>query len=77
MADKKMGHYIAQIEAHEMAMRIAEAYLEIKRPAGHTAEQGMQTIKDHNPHFSAACYRAALAAGKYVEEAINNFQRVQ
>lgn len=72
--------FIAQIEAHELACRIAEAVMQFKRPPGLSAEQALASISETGPQGKMAiegCYRAALSVGKYLEEAVNNFQRVQ
>lgn len=63
--------YIAKMNAHEMACRIAEAISGLKRPAGTTAEEMMNKVRETNPIAHAQYYRAAGAAGKYIEEAIN------
>jgi len=63
--------YIAKMNAHEMACRIAEAISGLKRPAGTTAEEMMNKVRETNPIAHAQYYRAAGAAAKYIEEAIN------
>lgn len=68
--------YIAQINPHEMALRIAEASMGIKRPPGKTAEQVMKEMKNSFPDIVPGFYRAALAAAKYLEESINDYKRV-
>lgn len=69
--------YIAQLNPHEMALRIAEDCMSIERPKGRTAEEALNIMKDEDPDAVKASYRAALAAAKYLEEEINNSQRVQ
>lgn len=69
--------YIAQLNPHEMALRIAEACMSIERPKGQTAEDSLNTMKEQDPEAVRAFYRAAFAAAKYLEEEINNSQRVQ
>jgi len=74
MTDK----YIAQMNAHEMAIRLAEAAMGITRPAGFTAEQCMARIAKQDEDGAAAFYRMALAAANYMEDSINETaQRVQ
>ncbi len=74
---KQYDKYIAKMDAHEMACRLAEAAMGLKREAGLTAEQAMQAISLQDKDAGAAFYRMALAAAKYMEDAINDFQRVQ
>lgn len=70
--------HIAEINAHEMACRIAEAIMYIERPTGLSAEQALNIIRETEDNFFVeTCYRAATAAGEYLEEAINNRQRMQ
>lgn len=69
--------YIAQIDPHEMALRIAESLMGLNRPFGKTAEQALTEMKSQDSQAVAGFYRAALAAAKYLEEAINDYQRVQ
>lgn len=69
--------YIAEINPHEMALRIAEAACGFKRPEGKAPEEAMQELIAADEFAGRGFYRAALAAGKYLEEAINNYKRVQ
>lgn len=72
--------WIAQIEAHEMACRICEAMTGWKRDPGKTPEIALSELAAQGEVQKEAVggfYRAALAAGLYMEEAINDYQRVQ
>lgn len=68
--------YIAQINPHELALRMAEAACGFKRPPGKNAEEAMQELIAADEFTGRGFYRAALAAGKYLEEAINDYKRV-
>lgn len=69
--------YIAEMNPHEMALRIAEACLGVKRKPGFSPEYLLSEMRDQYPHEVAGFYRAALAAAKYLEESINSRERVQ
>lgn len=69
--------YIAELNPHELALRIAEAACHFKRPPGKEAEACMQELIAADEFTGRGCYRAALAAAKYLEESINNYQKVQ
>lgn len=69
--------FIAEISAHEMACRILEAITAKERYPDMTAEENMHLVKKFDPSLHAACYRAAGAAGRYIEEAVNDYKRVQ
>lgn len=68
--------WIAELNPHEMALRIAEAACQIRRPPGKSAEEALAEMRKHDEFAVAGFYRAALAAAKYLEEAVNNFSRV-
>lgn len=69
--------WIAELNPHEMALRIAEATCGFKRPAGKAALACMQELLAQDEDAASGFYRAALAATKYLEEAINNYSKVQ
>jgi hypothetical protein len=76
MTGKIIEKYIAELKPHEMALRLAEAATNLKRDPLKTAEANMLAIKKADPDAFASFYRMALAAAQYLEEAINDYQRV-
>lgn len=75
-----MDKLIAELNPHEMAIRIAEAVMNVQRPKGLSANEALDQIASTDKDSAEAVkgfYRAALSAAKYLEEAINNYQRVQ
>lgn len=65
---RKTAALIAEIDEAELAVRILEAFLWIKRPPGTTAEQALKT--GHITTCNGA-RNAALAAMKYITECVN------
>ncbi|WP_342152400.1 hypothetical protein [Methylorubrum sp. SB2] len=72
--------FVAEIDADELACRIAEAACGIRRPPGMTAKQALDNMSrltrrmgetDTVPGFR----RAAQAAAEYLTECINNGRR--
>ena len=68
--------YIAEINPHEMALRIAEACIGVKRKAGYTPEALLKEMRLQYPDEVVGFYRAAWAAAKYLEESINDYKKV-
>jgi len=76
--DQRDLDYCLGSNPHEMALRIAEASIGLKRPDGADAKAILDKMReDFDPAMVAGFYRAALAAAKYLEESINDYQRVQ
>jgi uncharacterized membrane protein len=78
MADDTMTtarklHSIAEISEAELACRMGEAMLGMKRPPGLTAEQALDTVSDD---ARDALRQAARAAMEYWRECIEQSQRV-
>lgn len=69
--------FIAEMNPHELALRIAEACIGVKRKPGYTPEALLTEMRQQYPDEVAGFYRAAWASAKYLEESINNFQKVQ
>lgn len=66
--------YIAQLDAHEMALRIAESLMGITRPQGKSAEQCLADMKQEDASAVAGFYREPLAAFHYLEDALNDWR---
>lgn len=68
----KRANYIAEIDADELAARMAEAVLRIKRPPGKSAKEALaDTPADWGPAFQ----RGATAAMEYWRECIQKMQQ--
>ena len=66
-------HSIAEISEAELAVRIGEAMVAMKRRRGSTAEQALD---DLDRHFRIAVLNAARATMEYWRECIEQSQRV-
>lgn len=64
---RKAASFIAEISEAELACRIAEAVLGLKRPPGQTAEQAMDGMDDAGLAFR----HAARVAMDYWRECLN------
>jgi hypothetical protein len=61
----------AAIDSAELALRIAEACLRMKRPPGATARESLDQLRTAEPEFIAGFDRAAIRAMEYFVECIN------
>ena len=61
--------FIAEIDEAEMAVRIAEAMLKMKRPPGLSAQAALASMPDGEEENFA---RAARAAMLYLQECVDN-----
>lgn len=59
------------IDTEEMAVRIAESCMSNKRPAGMSAREAMDQLRQLDPETAASFERAALAAAEYIAECVN------
>jgi hypothetical protein len=70
---KSAAKYVAPIDEAELAVRLAEAMNQIKRPLGSTARQALETMEDESRE---AWRRGARAAMEYWCECIANANTV-
>lgn len=71
-----MNKFIAEINPHEMALRIGQAACGIKKPEGLSAEEALDEMRKIDAETVAGFYRAAWAAAQYLEESINDYKMV-
>ncbi len=71
--EKTKAKYVAQIDAAELAVRLFEAAMGLKRPAGMTAAQALGTFPEEDRR---AWLNAATAAMSYWQECINEMNAV-
>ena len=65
---KKLVALVAEADPNELACRIAEAAIGVKRPKGVTAHDAMKVFPDEE---RAGFYKAAERATEYIIECIN------
>lgn len=71
---KKLCALIGEVDSNEMACRILEASMGLKRPVGTTALQALSQVDDET---RPGLYAAAAAACLYITEVINDGVRPQ
>lgn len=59
------------IDTQELAVRIGEACMGNRRPAGMNADDAIKDIRRISPEGAAGLERAALAAAEYIAECCN------
>ena len=59
-----------KLDEHELACRIAEACIGLKRPAGKSARESLQEIEPHFPDAVSGFLKAARSAIIYVYECV-------
>lgn len=69
MAEKKI--FETEIDSAELTLRIAEACLGMKRPAGTSARDALSELRSVQPEHIAGFDRAAMRAAEYFIECIN------
>jgi hypothetical protein len=60
---------VAEVDPSELAVRITEALMGMRRPPGMTAAQALET---QSPEFRATVLDAARRAAEYIAECINS-----
>lgn len=65
-----MAKFIFEIDPAELMCVIAEAGMDMKRPAGSTAVQALAIIKNTEPEMFAALGRQAEAVARYFTSVI-------
>jgi len=66
---KRITRLIAEIDPDELACRILEGAMSLKRPNGVTA---LQALSELNDDARTGMYRAAENAAKYISQCIDN-----
>jgi hypothetical protein len=71
------GHtvLICEIDPAELACRIFEGLNEVERPAGFTARQGLEIIKNTDPDVHRRLMIATHKAAKYLESCVHAGKR--
>lgn len=64
----KVKKLIAEIDPNELACRILEGAMGLRRPAGTTA---IQALSELDPEARAGMYQAAANAAKYISECVD------
>lgn len=65
---RKIASLIAEVDPHELACRILEGAMGLKRPTGVTAIQALSKLDDQ---ARAGMYQAADNAAKYICECVD------
>lgn len=68
LVKKRTLALVSEIDPCELAVRIAEAFSEMKRPEGATAREAFDGMDDE---IGKAYFRAARVAVEYIAECIN------
>lgn len=66
---RKVASLIAEVNQHELACRILEGAMGLKRPAGVTAIQALSELDDQ---ARAGMYQAAENAARYICECVGD-----
>lgn len=67
--------FIAEIDGEELACRIAEASMDLRRPLGSTATEALDLADRSIPGQGQRWRAAAAAAASYVAECVGKGQR--
>lgn len=72
---KRKTIFVAEINATELTLRIAEIAIGLKRPPGRDAAQCLADLRSEQPQLCATFDRMAQAAAEYVTECIRSGRR--
>jgi hypothetical protein len=69
MADERPA-FVYEIDPYELAIRLMEVSIGLKRPEGKSAAEAFDAIKKEDPRYAAILMKQAEVAAKYIAECV-------